>query len=230
MPNASSGLHFFLNGKVVEPQTDLASCQDAEPEAAPAKEAETVSAKDVEGPTLAPSTSPGADNGHIHQENFEASFILEKVGRNAAGVARRLLLFDGTCRLCMGFVDMTINRDGQDLFRFAPLQSELGQKVLSHYGHPSNLDSVVLVRDGQASIKSDAALDTLGELNGPLSALWAFKALPLFIRDVGYDVVAKSRYSLLGHSSISQLGAASASRLVDRWEPDPSNPLHVCNS
>merc|ERR1719424_1866992 len=118
--------------------------------------------------------------------------IEDKVGRNGDGVVRRLVLFDGICRLCMGFVSVVISRDGSDLFRFAPLQSTLGQKVLQHYAFPSDLDSVVLVRDNEAHIKSEAAINICGELNGAISGLIVFKALPTVVRNWGYELVAKS--------------------------------------
>lgn len=152
------------------------------------------------------------------------------LGRNQKEEHRRLVLFDGICRLCMGFVDLVISCDGSDRFRFAPLQSDLGQQVLKQYGYPHDLDSVVLVRNGESHIKSEAALEIIGELHGLVSGLWAFKALPTGFRDWGYELVAKSRYSLLGHSSLNDLDDSHRSLLLDHWVPDPNQPQHVCSS
>eukprot|EP00931_Biecheleriopsis_adriatica_P058177 TRINITY_DN34575_c0_g1_i1.p1 TRINITY_DN34575_c0_g1~~TRINITY_DN34575_c0_g1_i1.p1 ORF type:complete len:194 (+),score=35.11 TRINITY_DN34575_c0_g1_i1:64-645(+) len=153
------------------------------------------------------------------------------LGVNRAGCQRRLVLFDGQCRLCLGFVAIVVGRDSSDLFRFAPLQSPLGQKVLAYHELPKDLDSVVLHRLGRAFTHSDAALEVIGDLDGIVSGLWGLKAIPKVIRDWGYDLVAKSRFMLLGHSSVSETGdEAITAKLVDTWEPDPNNPSHICSS
>eukprot|EP00929_Paragymnodinium_shiwhaense_P047493 TRINITY_DN24092_c0_g1_i1.p1 TRINITY_DN24092_c0_g1~~TRINITY_DN24092_c0_g1_i1.p1 ORF type:complete len:182 (+),score=50.88 TRINITY_DN24092_c0_g1_i1:94-639(+) len=154
--------------------------------------------------------------------------VLEQV-QKMCGASGRLVLFDGRCRLCMGFVDIVVARDPQGVFKFAPLQSELGQRVLEFFGFPPDLDSVVLIRNGEAFIKSEAALNIIGELRGPLSAMYGFKVLPRVLRDFGYEIVAKSRYSLLGHSSIANLESSAKGRLLDHWEPSPDDLPHMCS-
>ena len=42
-----------------------------------------------------------------------------------------LILFDGVCNLCNGFVQFVIRHDSEGRFRFAALQSAAGQAVLS---------------------------------------------------------------------------------------------------
>uniref|UniRef100_A0A6T9LSG4 DUF393 domain-containing protein n=1 Tax=Alexandrium catenella TaxID=2925 RepID=A0A6T9LSG4_ALECA len=153
------------------------------------------------------------------------------LGTTPSGEKRRLILFDGMCRLCMGFVGIVVSRDSHGLFRFAPLQSDLGQEVLAWHGLPKDLDSVVLHRDGEVFIRSSAALEILREVDGVLSALYGFIYLPRALRDLGYELVAKSRYSILGHTTISKSGSeAILARLLDTWEPDPNDPMHDCSS
>mmetsp|Transcript_13849 Transcript_13849/g.25943 ORF Transcript_13849/g.25943 Transcript_13849/m.25943 type:complete len:183 (-) Transcript_13849:85-633(-) len=149
----------------------------------------------------------------------------------SAGERRRLILFDGQCRLCLGFVAVVVSRDSGDRFRFAPLQSKLGQEVLVWKELPKDLDSVVLLRGSEAFTHSDAALEVIGELDGVISGLWGLKVIPRFVRDWGYEMVAKTRFMLLGHTSISQAaGDAIKERLCDTWEPDPNDPAHICKS
>eukprot|EP00930_Biecheleria_cincta_P070140 TRINITY_DN57789_c0_g1_i1.p1 TRINITY_DN57789_c0_g1~~TRINITY_DN57789_c0_g1_i1.p1 ORF type:complete len:189 (+),score=36.26 TRINITY_DN57789_c0_g1_i1:39-605(+) len=144
---------------------------------------------------------------------------------------RRLILFDGQCRLCLGFIAIVAGRDSRDLFRFAPLQSGLGQRVLAWHALPKDLDSVVLHRDGAVFTHSDAALEVLGDLDGAVSSLWGLKVIPRFVRDWGYELVAKSRFMLLGHSSVGEDGSAEIkAKLADTWEPDPNDPSHICSS
>mmetsp|Transcript_4261 Transcript_4261/g.9919 ORF Transcript_4261/g.9919 Transcript_4261/m.9919 type:complete len:185 (+) Transcript_4261:73-627(+) len=157
--------------------------------------------------------------------------VAKQLGQNAAGITRRLILFDGQCRLCLGFVAIVTGRDSSDLFRFAPLQSKLGQDVLESHGVPKDIDSVVLLRDKELFTHSDAALEVLGDLDGVISGLWGLKVIPQVIRDMGYALVAKSRFMLLGHSNISEAADEFIkARLIDTWEPDPNDPLHTCGS
>lgn len=155
--------------------------------------------------------------------------VLDVIGTTADGAPRRLVLFDGMCRLCMGFVGFVIDRDSKDLFRFAPLQSELGQKVLAWHGHPADLDSVLLEQEGQCLIRSEAALTICSQLDGWASGLRVFMIIPQSLRDFGYEMVAYSRYSVFGSSAMSQQ-SLPAERFSDTWEPDPKDPKHVCGS
>ena len=46
--------------------------------------------------------------------------------------------------------------------------------------------------------KSDAALWILRALGGPWRAAAALRVLPAGVRDIGYDLVARTRYRLFG--------------------------------
>ncbi|CAE7938648.1 yuxK [Symbiodinium sp. KB8] len=156
--------------------------------------------------------------------------IAAKLGESQ-GETRRLILFDGQCRLCLGFVAVVVSRDSGDRFRFAPLQSKLGQEILVWKEQPKDLDSVVLLRNWEAFTHSDAALEVIGELDGVISGLWGLKVIPRIIRDWGYGLVAKTRFMLLGHTSVDQVADDLVkARLVDTWEPDASKGEHVCRS
>ena len=56
---------------------------------------------------------------------------------------KKIILFDGVCNLCNSSVQFVIKHDKKDIFRFVQLQSELGQKIISHIG-ASNIDSTIL--------------------------------------------------------------------------------------
>mmetsp|Transcript_6992 Transcript_6992/g.12024 ORF Transcript_6992/g.12024 Transcript_6992/m.12024 type:complete len:197 (-) Transcript_6992:199-789(-) len=153
------------------------------------------------------------------------------IGQTPDGHQRRLVLFDGMCKLCLGFVRIVITRDSTDLFRFAPLQSDMGQAVLAWHGLPADLDSVVLHRDGVGLTHSSAALEILSEVDGMMKLLYGFVVLPRGLRDWGYELVAKSRYSLLGHTSVSEVGDPEIEkRLADTWEPDANSKEKICSS
>jgi predicted DCC family thiol-disulfide oxidoreductase YuxK len=110
-----------------------------------------------------------------------------------------VLLFDGVCNLCNSSVQFIIERDPDARFRFASLQSEEGQVVLSRFeNRPSDLSSVVLIQDDQLYARSEAALLVARQLGGGWSLLYAFIVVPRPIRDAVYDWIARNRYRWFG--------------------------------
>lgn len=80
---------------------------------------------------------------------------------------RRVVLFDGECNLCNGSVRFIIDRDPHDRYKFAPLQSAAGRTLMrAHDLDADQLGSVVLIENGAAHTKSDAALRIAGGLGG----------------------------------------------------------------
>src|SRR4051812_28574434 len=113
---------------------------------------------------------------------------------------KKIILFDGVCNLCNSFVQFVIKRDKSDIFRFVPLQSDLGQQILNHIGiDPKHIDSMILYEPGIAYFyKSNAAIEISRSLGGFLSMAAGFKLLPNFVRNPIYDYVAKNRYKWYG--------------------------------
>ncbi len=109
-----------------------------------------------------------------------------------------LILFDGVCNLCNSSINFVIDRDKDQRFRFASLQSDLGQAIVARYRGKLDLDSVVLYQNGQILEKSDAALAIASKLSGLWPMLSVFKIIPRPLRDVVYDWVAKNRYKWFG--------------------------------
>ena len=113
---------------------------------------------------------------------------------------KKIILFDGVCNLCNSSVQYIIKHDTKDVFRFVALQSELGQKIVSHIGiSEKSIDSIILYEPGIAYYyKSAAALEITKQLGGLYSFATVFKILPLSLRDSIYDYVAKNRYKWYG--------------------------------
>lgn len=111
-----------------------------------------------------------------------------------------IILFDGVCNLCNGAVNWLIVRDKNDLFRFVPLQSGLGQKITLHIGvDTTRVDSIILFQPGLAYYyKSNAALKAAALLGFPWSLWRAFSVFPRPLRDALYDWVARNRYRWFG--------------------------------
>ncbi len=111
-----------------------------------------------------------------------------------------VLLFDGVCNLCNGFVQTIIKYDRQQLFRFSSLQSGTGARVLQYIQQDTGSvpDSLVLVYKSKYYLRSDAALKTASLLRGWWSLLTIGYILPRFLRNGIYNFVAKNRYKWFG--------------------------------
>src|SRR5687768_5075707 len=110
-----------------------------------------------------------------------------------------IILFDGVCNLCNGFVRFLIRRDPQNRFRFASLQSVTGRRLLREHGFPEHpLNSVVYIKDGRSYQTSEAVLEILKTLGGAWSILGLFRLVPRGIRDGMYRFIARRRYRWFG--------------------------------
>lgn len=112
-----------------------------------------------------------------------------------------LLLFDGVCNLCNALVRFTVRFDDAGTFRFASLQSTIGQAVLDEHDLPTDdFDSIVLVEGDDYYTKSAAVLRVCRHLDGPWPLLYLLVYLPEPVRDSMYGLVAGSRYQVFGRT------------------------------
>ncbi len=113
---------------------------------------------------------------------------------------KKIVLFDGVCNLCDNAVQFIIKHDKKDVFRFASLQSEIGQEIVKHIGIDiSKIDSIILYEPGVAYYyKSEAALNIAKYLGGTLTVLSVFRVIPVGFANVVYDYIAKNRYRWYG--------------------------------
>ena len=109
-----------------------------------------------------------------------------------------VVLFDGVCLLCSGFVHFVLDNTPPQV-KVCPLQSELGKEILAKHNLRCRLDTIVLVdRDG-AHTRSTAVLRIFQMCGFPYSlAAKICLVIPSPLRDVGYRVIAVSRYRLFG--------------------------------
>jgi predicted DCC family thiol-disulfide oxidoreductase YuxK len=108
---------------------------------------------------------------------------------------REIILFDGECMMCNYWMHYILDRDQQDRFLFAALQSNYGQSFLAQQGLPQqDFTSLYLVDESTAHYhKSTAIIKILSRLS-PLY-FWVNLAwlCPRFLRDMAYDFIAKHR-------------------------------------
>lgn len=118
-----------------------------------------------------------------------------------------IVLFDGVCNLCNGAVQFILAHNEAETIQFASLQSDIGQQLLAHYGVSPEVDSLVLLKDGEAFLYSDAALKIAQQLTFPYRFLGTIGLLvPRPIRNIAYRIIAKYRYRLFGKNDACRLG------------------------
>ena len=111
-----------------------------------------------------------------------------------------IVLFDGVCNLCNGSISYIIKYDKKNIFKFASLQSDIGQSITAEYGFkiPDPIHSIILIYDGQLFQKSEAVL-LIGKLLGRYRLLIKLvSGISRFISDKVYDFIANHRYSWFG--------------------------------
>jgi predicted DCC family thiol-disulfide oxidoreductase YuxK len=117
-----------------------------------------------------------------------------------------IILFDGVCNFCNGSVNFIIERDKAGYFKFAPLQSEIGEKLLKENRvDKAETDSVILIEDGTVYTHSTAALRIARKLEGRWSWFRHLTVVPRFIRDGFYKLFAKYRYKMFGKQEACML-------------------------
>ena len=110
-----------------------------------------------------------------------------------------IVLFDGVCNLCNSAVLFVIRNDPKRRFRFAALQSPVGQALLTQYGLPTEtLDSFVLIEKERAFTKSTAALRAARLLGYLWPLAFVFILVPRPLRDLCYNFIARNRYRMFG--------------------------------
>lgn len=110
-----------------------------------------------------------------------------------------VLLFDGVCNLCNGYVQWLIQHDPKGVFRYASLQSDAGRALLAQAGLPTDqMDTVVLLDQGRTYTRADVALRIAGQLGGLWPLLGVLRMVPRPLRNAIYDWVARNRYRWFG--------------------------------
>jgi predicted DCC family thiol-disulfide oxidoreductase YuxK len=131
-----------------------------------------------------------------------------------------VILFDGVCNLCNGFVQFVIARDPGGRFQFAALQSGAARRVLGDEAGRRWSDSMVLVERDRIATRSEAALRIARRLRFPWPLAYVFIVVPAPIRDWVYDLVAGNRYKWFGKRDVCMVPTpALRARFIDESSP-----------
>jgi predicted DCC family thiol-disulfide oxidoreductase YuxK len=124
--------------------------------------------------------------------------VIDPEAPGGANSPQGLILFDGVCVLCSRGCRFVSERDRLRYFRFVPLQLAEGRPLAEQLGiDPDHPDSFALISNGQAYVKSEAALRIARELPH-WRWVWISYFIPQMIRDAIYDFIARNRNGWFG--------------------------------
>lgn len=109
-----------------------------------------------------------------------------------------LVLYDGHCALCNGFIGFLLRFDKQKKFRFASLQSKVSTFYKNKYNWDNSVDTVILIADDSVYMYEEAAFKVLQLLEFPWSLFLLFKIIPSYISRAIYKGIARKRYNWFG--------------------------------
>jgi predicted DCC family thiol-disulfide oxidoreductase YuxK len=113
-----------------------------------------------------------------------------------------VILFDGICNFCNSTINFIIKRDKKKLIRFAPLQSDAGQQLLTAFNlSTTEFHSFIYIENGKVFTESTAALRVCKKLTALWPLLYGFIIVPKFIRNGIYKWISKNRYKWFGQKN-----------------------------
>ncbi len=115
---------------------------------------------------------------------------------------RPLIVFDGECVFCSGWVKFALKHDRRQRYRFLAAQSPLGQALYTHYGLDCrDYETNILIEAGRAFFKSDGSIRMVAGLGFPYSLVRIFRLLPRRLADALYEFIARNRLKIAGRQS-----------------------------
>jgi predicted DCC family thiol-disulfide oxidoreductase YuxK len=128
-----------------------------------------------------------------------------------------VILFDGFCNLCTFSTRLILKLDHKKQFRYIPLQSPEGEKILQDLEKIP--DTVILYFNHKLFFKSNAVLKTASLLGFPASVISIFYIIPKVVRDFLYDIIAHYRYKIFGKKEYCRTMPGNEKRKPSLWSP-----------
>lgn len=128
-----------------------------------------------------------------------------------------IIVFDGVCVLCNGWVDFLLRFDRRGRYRFAAMQTPAGRSLLQQQGlDADNPASFLLLDEAGAHTDSDAILRVVTGLGGAWRLAAVGRLLPRVLRDPLYRALARNRYRLFGRRDACRMpNAAQRHRFIE---------------
>ena len=118
-----------------------------------------------------------------------------------------LVLFDGVCNFCNGFINFLMHRNPQGTLYFVASQSEAGRKVMERHGiSKEEVGQTVFAIEGHRKFsRSTAVLRIVAHMMAPWRLLSHLAIIPRPLRDAVYNQVSARRYRIFGKADACRI-------------------------
>ena len=114
-----------------------------------------------------------------------------------------ILFYDGNCAMCNSLVVWLLDKELDVPLRYAPLEGSTAEGELTRrLPDYKKLDTVVLLMEEEAFIRSEAALKLGAFIPGYRTLSIFLSFVPRFIRDAVYKMVARNRQRIWKHCPV----------------------------
>ena len=112
-----------------------------------------------------------------------------------------IVVFDGHCNVCNGFVRFLAARDRRRRLSFMPALSDAGRAWLVACGQSVDDPATMIVVDGDTRhLRSDAVIAAVAALGGVWRVVRIGRLVPRRVRDALYTGFAQRRYRWFGRA------------------------------
>jgi len=134
---------------------------------------------------------------------------------SAPDIRKDVIVFDGDCVLCSRMAARVNRHDPKGVFHLTDMNAPAGRALAQRFGvNPDDPETVIVIRNGRALFKTDAAFAIARILPGWRWFAWV-GLLPRWLRDPPYDIIARNRYRWFGKKTACALADPSLrARLV----------------
>ncbi len=118
----------------------------------------------------------------------------------------RVIVFDGICHVCTGWVRFLRRHRIDPPFQLIPMQSVAGKALLVEYGiDPEDPATFLVLDQGQRFTESDAAIHVIAALGILWRVINVARIVPCGWRNSLYRLLARNRYRWVGRRSVCYL-------------------------
>ena len=115
-------------------------------------------------------------------------------------------VMDAHCAICARGARWIAHNDSTGEFRIVPLQSELGNALMRHYGmDPGEPLSWLYLEEGKGYSSLDAAIRVGRRLGGVWTGLTVLRIFPRPVQDWLYGLLARNRIRLGGTADLCNM-------------------------
>ncbi len=141
---------------------------------------------------------------------------MDETTARLTALGHAVIVFDGICVLCNGWVKFLLRHDRHGRYRFAAMQGASGRLLLATHGLDPDDPASFLLADAQGMhTDSDAIVRVLTGLGGVWKIASLARLVPGTLRDRLYRMVARRRYRWFGTTSCAIPTPEQRARFLD---------------